>query len=442
MPTLEIAEIEKQLKACLGSRCLDECGRQNGLEQRRHRGISSSGLVVSLLASLGSRRIESLADLHRDFQAASESTVNYKPFYEKLDKPGFVRVMKAVFESIVRQLTLQVIGPLKSSPLSGFDDLILHDGTSLSLHEDLRSEFPSRFTKCHPAGAALHVTMSLWQQTALKVQIAPDRESERRFLPSAASLKNKLLLADRGYDGLAYLSEVDGSGGFFAVRIKSQGNPIIERVLSGSKHLRSHVGRRLDEALARAPKSECADLIVTFPPRGDRGPCTYRLIVERLRNPRKDHKHSDTWMRVLTNVGSERLSKTQVLLAYRLRWQIELFFKELKSYANLRRFCTRKKAIAEGLFWASLCTAALKRYFAHACQLNRSIAAISSRRVAMCAHTFLGDVLSLLQTNSSQLQPALERAFTLLSVSARRSNPAREKRCGLLSLDLAPRGLP
>ena len=55
----------------------------------------SLDLVVSLLASLGSRRIETLADLHRDFQSASASTVNYKPFYEKLDKPGFSRVMKA-----------------------------------------------------------------------------------------------------------------------------------------------------------------------------------------------------------------------------------------------------------------------------------------------------------------------------------------------------------
>jgi hypothetical protein len=397
--------------------------------------------VVSLLTSLGSRKIETLADLHRDFQAASASTVNYKPFYEKLDKPGFSRVMKAVFESILRQLTPKVIGPLKSSPLSGFDDVILHDGTSLSLHEGLRSAFPSRFTKCHPAGAALHVTMSLWQQAALKVQLAPDRESERRFLPSAASLKDKLLLADRGYDGLSYLSEVDQAGGSFAVRIRSHASPVIERVLSGSKHLRRHVGRRLDEALARAPKSECADLIVTFRPHGDRGPCTYRLIVERLRNPRKDHKHSDTWMRVLTNVGLERLSKSQVLLAYRLRWQIELFFKELKSYANLRRFCTRKKAIAEGLLWASLCTAALKRYFAHACQLNRCAAAISSRRVAMCAHTFLGEVLSLLQTNSRQLQSTLERTFAFLSVSACRSNPTRERKRGLLTLNLTPRAI-
>ena len=70
----------------------------------------------------------------------------------------------------------------------------------------------SLVTKCHPAGAALHVTMSLWQQTALKVQIAPDRESERR----------------------AYLSEVDRAGGFFAVRIKSQGNPSSSEYFPGA----------------------------------------------------------------------------------------------------------------------------------------------------------------------------------------------------------------
>src|ERR1043166_3474050 len=86
MPKLEIAEIERRLNSCLGAKRLDECGRQQGLEQRRHRGIPTSGLVCSLLARLGSRKVETLADLHRDFQAANDSTVNYKPFYEKLDK--------------------------------------------------------------------------------------------------------------------------------------------------------------------------------------------------------------------------------------------------------------------------------------------------------------------------------------------------------------------
>ena len=247
MPKLEIAEIERQLNSCFSARELDRCGRHNGLEHRQHRGIPTSGLVCSLLASLGGRRVETLADLHRDFLTAHESTVNYKPFYEKLDRPGFSRVMKTVFEQMLRQLSLQVLAPAKTSPLRAFEDIIIHDGTSVGLHEDLRRAFPSRYTKCHPAGAALHTTLSLWQQAPLQVQVTPDKESERRFAPPPQSLRNKLLLADRGYDGLSYLFEIDQAGGFFAVRIRSHANPIVVRVLSGSRRLRRQVGQPLKE---------------------------------------------------------------------------------------------------------------------------------------------------------------------------------------------------
>jgi hypothetical protein len=442
MPKLEITEIEKQLNSCFGARELDRCGRQNGLEYRQHRGIPTSGLVCSLLASLGSRRVETLAELHRDFQAAHESTVYYKPFYEKLDRPGFGRVMKAVFESILRQLSPKILAPAQASPLSGLDGIIIHDGTSVGLHEGLAKAFPSRFTKLHPAGAELHVTMSLWHQAPIKVQIAPDKEAERQFLPSPNSLRNMLLLADRGYDGLPYCSQVDRAGGFFAVRIRSLFNPIVVRVLSGSRRLRRQVGRPLKEALAHASTSGPSDLMVTFPARAGCPACTFRLVVQKHRPPKKGRRQKDSWMRLLTNLGPERLTTQQVQQAYRLRWQIELFFKELKSHANLQPFCTRKKHIAEGLFWASLCAAALKRYFAHACQLNRQIASISPRRVALCAHTFLGAVLRLVQTNSRALQLALERALAFLAVAARRSNPARERRSGLLALNLAPCGVP
>ena len=45
----------------------------------------------------------------------------------------------------------------------------------------------------------------------------------------------------------------------------------------------------------------------------------------------------------------ERYTPAHIGLAYRLRWQAELLFKEWKSYANLHAFDTAKAGIASGL---------------------------------------------------------------------------------------------
>ena len=72
--------------------------------------------------------------------------------------------------------------------------------------------------------------------------------------------------------------------------------------------------------------------------------------------------------RLCTNLPRTPFSLDLVGRLYRFRWQIELCFKEWKSYANLHQFDTANAHIAEGLIWASLCAAVLKRFLAHAAQ--------------------------------------------------------------------------
>jgi hypothetical protein len=142
-------------------------------------------------------------------------------------------------------------------------------------------------------------------------------------------------------------------------------------------------------------------------------------------------------MRLMTNLPRRLFSTRIVLQAYRLRWQIELYFKELKSYANLHRFCTGKATIAEGLFWAALCVAFLKRYFAHACQLVCPGRDISTRRVAMCGHVFLGNIFRSMLRRFRGLNDVLVNAFLFLYDNAMRSNPSRERAKGRLACGFA-----
>lgn len=429
-----LARIEKQLKSTLGRRRIEEQGRRSKFERRASRVIHTPQFVTSLLHSLGTRKVESLADLHRDFNAHHGSTVNYKPYYERLDSPGFVELMRSLFEALLSELYLDVLSPLVDSPLGNFEDVVIHDGSSFALHEKLAKAFPGRFTTKSPAAVELHATMSLRYDNLTSVTLTADSECERHHVPEPEELRNKLFLADRGYDSTPFMKAIDEAGGHFCIRIRSCLDPVVVQIHRQAKRYRALEGKRLSAVLDRLPKSKSHDIDVAWMARDGSPRLLFRLVLNH-------HGAEHGWMRVMTNLSREDFAAHGVLNAYRLRWQVELYFKELKSYANLHAFSTTKPHIAEGLVWASLCAAFLKRYFAHACQQISGQHAISTRRVAMSGHVFLADFFRCMRAGFRNLRNVLQRIFDFLSFNARRANPRREREKGRLALGLNPAGL-
>ena len=58
---------------------------------------------------------------------------------------------------------------------------------SFALKQQLRDVFPGRFTTSEPAAVELHATYSGFSDEVCTVQLAPDKEAERQFLPAAAT---------------------------------------------------------------------------------------------------------------------------------------------------------------------------------------------------------------------------------------------------------------
>ena len=112
--------------------------------------------------------------------------------------------------------------------------------------------------------------------------------------------------------------------------------------------------------------------------------------------------------------------------------------KEWKSYANLHAFDTANPAIVEGLIWAAIAAAALKRFLAYMTQLLAEVS-MSTRKVAMCAVHILGGIVQALKIGDvAGLYAALEEASTYLACHARRAHPKRDRQTGRLQLGLAP----
>ena len=132
--------IESQLKEVLGLGVLRKCGQESGFTIRE-RQITTARFATSLLKSLGSRRVESVADLVRDFNFDHGTAVHYKPYYNRLDTPCFPRLMKMLFESLLRELALPALKAEQGGKLALFRDVIIQDGSSFAVHEGLATAF-------------------------------------------------------------------------------------------------------------------------------------------------------------------------------------------------------------------------------------------------------------------------------------------------------------
>src|SRR2546421_2923112 len=406
---------------------LNACGKDAKF-CRRQRTITPFRLGLALTATCASHRVETLADFHRGFNALFDTTLTYKAFYNQLAKPHFATFVGTMASRLLGEMTLKVLGFTKGRAFAEFRYILIQDGSAVAIHDALREVFPGRFKAVKPAAVELHATMDLLCDAPTTVVLTPDTTSEQTFLPEPATLKDSLLLADRGYLDLGYMRRVQDAHGFFLIRAKAGMNPqVVEAFREDGTRLRSLRNKPLQAIHAKLPKRQRVELIVRWQVDGQ--PLCLRLIVSW-------NCYHKAFCYLLTNLPAPRYPLEMICRAYKWRWQVELLFKEWKSYANLHAFDTENAAIVEGLIWTAIAAAALKRFLAYMTQLLAEVP-MSTRKVAMCAVHVLGGIVQALKTGDvAGLYDALEVAITSLAGHAQRAHPERDRQTGGLRFGL------
>ena len=128
---------------------------------------------------------------------------------------------------------------------------------------------------------------------------------------------------------------------------------------------------------------------------------------------------------LFTTLSPEQFVPLRVGTLYRLRWQVELFFKECKSYTNLQRFQTANPRIAEGLIWASMAAVLVRRFLLHS---------------AFDGTGKRGAPFVAAMDGYRDVKRVLRRILKLLYDLARRTNPHR--RDSWKDLGIEPEGAP
>ena len=266
------------------------------------------------------------------------------------------------------------------------------------------------------------------QDAPITIALSPDTDSEHDYRPEPKNLRGDLLLADRGYLDLTYLREMARHGGFFIVRGKSNLNPrVIEAYREDGQRLQSCQGRDFQAIISKFPKQQRTELEVEWLLEGE----AFRVRQIVSWNP-KDR----CFTYLLTNLPKPRYTIMLICLGYKLRWQIELLFKEWKSYTNLHKFDTEKETISESLIWSSLCASAIKRFLAHATEHLLEVV-ISTRKASMPSAYGLPELFKALRHGDGPwYRRAFESMVEYLGNNAKRAHPKRDARTGRARLGL------
>ena len=427
MKQAQASKLLRRFKQAFCEKTVAELSRSSGLLKRERKMVPMT-LVMSLLRCLASGQCTALADLQRSYNALSATPMAYKPFHNQLSKLAFSQFMQDLTSHVLSRLVVEVLTPGRTGLLGEFGRVLLQDGSSFAIHPALKKPYPGRFNTVSPAAVELHVTWNLCHEQIEQVVLTPDTFAERAELPPPASLRGDLLVADRGYINSAYLHAVAAHGGAFLMRAQVKSNPVVVSVTQGPRSNRV-VGKPLQAVVGKLAKRRPNDLMVCWSVGRERLYC--RLVSYWNAKARQ-------FVHLATNLPAERYDAEAVSQVYSLRWQIELLFKEWKSHANLHAFSTAKAPIVEGMIWAAILTAAVKRYLAHSAQLVARVPT-STLRAAKCAWLVLSPLLEAVATSSpAHLRAAFMAALKFLADNARRAHPKRDKRSGRLAVGLRP----
>lgn len=408
--------IRKQIKSVISENKLNTLGRELGFTKRQ-RDVCGFNMVNTLIASAGDGHIQSLTDMSREFNSLTGNSLAPKPFHNQLKKPELEKLLRKTAE---RALTKWIRRCYQFNPMykKFFSRVLLHDGSTLSLHNGLKEEFPGRFTKTSPAAVELHVSMDLMTNSVAGIDIAADKETERQFLPTAQELMNTLLMADAGYFDKKYFEKLCKACAFFIIRAGININPfVLSGIRSDGKPIKVKKKAKLKDIKDKLPKDKSFELSVQWDKQ------VYRLMGFWVADKQK-------FSYIVTNLPKTDFSMIEVGKLYRLRWQIELLFKEWKSNNNLKKFNTKNSTIIYTLIWASLLAMTLKRLLAGYVEEHYNIF-LSSLTVSKTTQGWWYDLFeAILDQSQRRILTVLDKCSVILSHSAKLSHPNRDKKTG------------
>jgi Transposase DDE domain len=351
------------LKKRLPEEALDLLGRAVCFV-RRLREIEASRFVWCVVLSRFGQGRPGFEEARRWYQRLGGRLVWPRPFQMRFKAEAAVALFARAFEQAVAPWR----GPESRRPhhllARKFADVVAWDSTGVQVADELRRHFKG--TRSAKAAIKILVAISVFGLLPLFGQVTAGNVHDMLLFPPLKLFRaGTLLLFDKGFVAYERLKEIADASLLYLCPMRHNGIPVVVRVRRGPAWLRKALKRhpegvRLRTLLPRKKRlSQHWDLEVRIIPK-----------TQSIRAPKRSWIHTRLVITpgprgrqhpYLTNLSPVEWKPAAVRELYRLRWQVELIFKELKQHLHLEHLPSKDRHAVQIFAWASLIALAISR---------------------------------------------------------------------------------
>lgn len=438
-PERLLAFLSERIKELFSAESLREKAEKRNWSKRTRK-IKPESFFTNIILGVSDKGKTQIDEIIRDYnqkimhqEKDIENTVTRQSFQNKLAATTTGDILKDLLLDAMKILRCSVEKLIKSSGLKKIiDDVVCADGTYITLSDDLEDEFPGTGgEKGAKSQICIRSAISLEEDNIVHFDIKSGTEHESKGMIGyleEVEIRRKLFLMDRAYDSRELALDIRKLGGYSLTRLRCNSNPTLKNVLVDGKRAPKFDGWRMNEVLESIHKGASLDAYI------DDGSedSILRIVVVWNPNPKKDESN---WNRMQTTLPRESAGVKELINLYRLRWQIEIVFKEMKSYSNLGKIKSKKKQTTLNLIYACILSFFLKRFLAVLSQVFIKGTVISSQKVASCGEPMLSILfISARDGCADEIAKAIVNViFKFLAKVAKRSNPHRDLATGKYS---------
>lgn len=355
-----IATFERKLKFLLNEKA-DQLSFSTGFIKRRRKITGSSFAKTLIIGHMGREcSLEGMCELFsQDDIALSKQAIDFR------FTPEGVHFMRALYEESLslmqakKQVACQILKP--------FNSVKILDSTYITLPPKMSEQFRGYGSTYHKdkicvtqSALKIQLLYNYTTQTMTRLDVKEGVRSDQGYREYLESIQpGDLFLADLGYFVPHSFDVIHSKGAYFISRYKADTNvydPETHEKIDLEKRLHNQSFFTQDVLLGRQAKLRVRLVGHKLTPQQ----AAYRRqkanSLAKSRNYISSTRNQNLlqWSLLISNIPTSKVGDQNLASLYRIRWQIELFFKLCKSYAGIDHFSSQKTCRVLCQFYAKL----------------------------------------------------------------------------------------